>query len=280
MHTHHVTAFQLHQFGILLHDTAHADGTIAKYLRDARDFLLWSNNQLSASLIVDWKKHLLLNGYAPTTINSKLSALNTFCATFGWHDCKTPLMKIQHRLFLPAERELTLDDYHALIATARSLNKQRLALLTETLAATGIRVSELQYITRETVEKGRADIALKGKIRTILLPDKLCRKLLKYAKKEKIASGVIFVTRSGKRIDRRQIWAELKELAGHAGIDSRKVFPHNLRHLFAVTYYQSNKDIVRLADILGHSSVETTRIYLIGTGVEHQRQLNRLKFVS
>ena len=167
-----------------------------------------------------------------------------------------------------------------LLETADTLRKNRLALLIETICATGIRVSEVRYITMEAVRAGYADVALKGKIRTILLPAKLCRKLQKYARKQKIASGEIFITRTGKGVSRRQIWAEMKALCKKAGVAASKVFPHNLRHLFARTFYRACRDVAKLADVLGHSSIETTRIYLISTGVEHARQLERLGLIS
>ena len=189
-------------------------------------------------------------------------------------------LKIQRKLFRGTEKELTKEEYIRLLETANSGGKVRLALLIETICATGIRVSEVKYITVEAVERGRAEIALKGKIRTILLPGKLCRKLQKYARKQKITSGEIFLTRSGKGISRRQIWAEMKALCKRADVAPSKVFPHNLRHLFARTFYRVCRDVAKLADVLGHSSIETTRIYLISTGVEHARQLERLGLIS
>ena len=177
-------------------------------------------------------------------------------------------------------RELTREDYDRLIATARQLGRERLALLMETICATGIRVSEVKYLTVEAVEAGRAEISLKGKIRTILIPGKLCRKLRKYARTQKIVSGEIFLTRNGKGLSRRQIWAEMKSLCAKAGVEATKVFPHNLRHLFAQAFYRVCRDVVKLADVLGHSSIETTRIYLISTGEEHVRQLDRLGLIS
>lgn len=182
-------------------------------------------------------------------------------------------------MFRDSSRELTRSDYDALVATAKERGQERLALLMEAICATGIRVSEVRYLTVEAAQRGRAEIALKGKIRTILLPAKLCRKLLKYAKKEKIVSGEIFLTRNGKPLSRGQIWAEMKRLCKYAHVDPSKVFPHNLRHLFATAFYRACKDIVKLADVLGHSSIETTRIYLLTSGTEHQRQLDRLGFV-
>ena len=189
-------------------------------------------------------------------------------------------LKIQRKLFRGAEKELTKGEYSCLLETANCLGKTRLALLIETICATGIRVSEVKYITAEAVQVGRAEIALKGKIRTILLPGKLCRKLQKYSRRQKITSGEIFLTRSGKGISRRQIWAEMKALCKKANVAPSKVFPHNLRHLFARTFYHASRDVAKLADVLGHSSIETTRIYLISTGVEHTRQLERLGLIS
>ena len=167
-----------------------------------------------------------------------------------------------------------------LLETAQGQGKERLGLLMETMCATGIRVSEVKYITVEAARMGRAEIALKGKIRTILLPGKLCRKLLKYAKKQKTGTGEIFLTRSGRGLSRRQIWAEMKALCARAGVAASKVFPHNLRHLFARTFYRVCRDVVQLADVLGHSSVETTRIYLASTGVEYVRRMDRLSLFA
>ena len=188
-------------------------------------------------------------------------------------------LKIQRRLFRDDSRELTRPEYDRLLAAAREQGRERLALLLETICATGIRVSEVRYVTVETARTGRAEIALKGKIRTILLPGKLCRKLLKYARRQKIASGEIFLTRSGRGLSRKQIWAEMKSLCAKAGVAPTKVFPHNLRHLFARTFYRVCRDVARLADVLGHSSIETTRIYLISTGAEHAGTLERMGLV-
>ena len=171
-------------------------------------------------------------------------------------------------------------DIQRLLDTAHRLGQERLGLLVEAMGATGIRVSEVRYLTVEAARQGKAEISLKGKIRTILLPEKLCRKLLQYAQKQKTASGAIFRTKSGKELGRRQIWAEMKRLCGRAGVDPRKVFPHNLRHLFAMVFYRTSRDIVKLADLLGHSSIETTRIYLVTSGAEHQRTLDRLGLIS
>lgn len=258
-----------------------APGTREKYLRDLRAFALWLNGRpLEKELARAWKEDLQAQGYAPVTINAKLSALNGLFQFLGWEDCRVKFLKIQRRLFREERRELTRAEYDRLLETARSLGRERLALLMETICATGIRVSEVRYITVEAAQRGRAEISLKGKIRTILLPNKLCRKLLKYARKQKTASGEIFLTGSGKGLSRRQIWAEMKRLCRYAGVEPSKVFPHNLRHLFATAFYRACKDIARLADLLGHSSIETTRIYLVTSGLEHARQIERLGLVS
>lgn len=208
-----------------------------------------------------------------------LSALNSLLDFLGFGDCRVKFLKVQRRMFRDDSRDLTRSDYNALTAAAKAQNKTRLALLMEAICATGIRVNEVQYITVEAARAGRAEVALKGKIRTILIPSKLCRKLLKYAKKQKIASGEIFLTKSGKGLSRRQIWAEMKRLCAAAGVEPSKVFPHNLRHLFATAFYRACKDIAKLADVLGHSSIETTRIYLVTSGTEHRKQLDRLGLI-
>lgn len=196
----------------------------------------------------------------------------------GRGDCRVKYLKIQRRLFRRGERDLTKEEYKRLLEAAGSSGKERLALLMEVICATVIRVSETKYITAEAAQAGRVDISLKGKIRTILIPGKLCRKLQKYFKKQKIVSE-IFLTRNGKGLSRRQIWAEMKGLCEKAGVMPSKVFPHNLRHLFAKTFYHIYKDVAKLADVLGHSSIETTRIYLISTGMEHARLLERLGLI-
>ena len=258
-----------------------APATAEKYLRNVNAFFVWLGGRaVTKETVTGWKEHLLSHGYAPSTINAGLSALHGFFRFLGWEECRTRFLRIQRRIFRDPARELTRAEYNRLIAAARGRGKERLALTMETICATGIRVSEVQYITVESARSGRAEISLKGKIRVILLSSKLCRKLLKYAKKQKIVSGEIFLTENGKGLSRRQIWAEMKRLCGAADVKPTKVFPHNLRHLFASAYYRAYKDIVKLADVLGHSSLETTRIYLLTSGAEHQRQLDRLGFVS
>ena len=272
---------QFEEFCGWLREDEREPATIQKYLRDVQAFAEWLDGQaVTKEMVTRWKEHLQKLGHQPVTVNGKISALNKFFAFLGWTDCRVKYLKIQRRIFRSTEKELTKDDYARLVETARGLGRERLALLIEAICATGIRVSEVRYITVEAAQAGKADIALKGKIRTILVPGKLCRKLLKYARKKKIASGEIFLTRSGRSLSRRQIWAEMKALCEKAGVERSKVFPHNLRHLFARTFYRACRDVVKLADVLGHSSIETTRIYLISTGTEHARQLERLGLVS
>ncbi len=256
-------------------------GTREKYLRDIHAFAVWlGEKEVTKQNVLDWKAHLQQENYAPATINSMLAAVNAFFRFMHWDECRVKALRIQRRAFRDTARELTKQEYDLLVRTARGLGNERLALVMETICATGIRVSEVKYITAEAVRCGRVEISLKGKIRTILLPGKLCRKLRKYAEKQKIASGEIFLTRSGASLSRRQIWAEMKRLCRRAGVAPSKVFPHNLRHLFAMAFYRASRDIAKLADVLGHSSIETTRIYLMTTGTEHVRLMEQLHLVS
>ena len=281
MYEHILTEERIAAYGRNLATEERSHGTIENYLRHVRIFAAWLNGTpATKEQAAGWKEYLISKGYAPTTINSMLAALNGLFRFLGWDECRVKFLKVQRRLFRDAGRELTRPEYEHLLETAKERGQDRLVLLMEAICATGIRVSEVRYITVEAAQRGRAEISLKGKIRTILLPRKLCRKLLKYAKKNKTVSGEIFLTRNGTSLSRRQIWAELKHLCKYAGVEPSKVFPHNLRHLFATIFYKACKDIVRLADVLGHSSIETTRIYLVTSGTEHIRQLERLGLVS
>lgn len=281
MNDYMITADLISAYGCYLKQEERTPATLEKYLRDVRAFALWLDGKaVTKEAVTGWKDRLLAERRAPSTVNTALSALNGLFRFLGWEGCRARFVKVQRRLFRDPARELTRPDYDRLIATARELGKERLALVMETICATGVRVSELRYLTVEAVQRGRAEISLKGKIRTILIPTKLRRKLLKYAKKNKTASGEIFLTGNGKSLSRRQIWAEMKRLCIQAGVEPSRVFPHNLRHLFATAYYRAYRDIAKLADVLGHSSIETTRIYLLTSGAEHQRQLDRLGLVS
>ena len=281
MERHVIRESDIARFGAHLRGEEREAGTIEKYRRDVGAFAAWAGGRdVTRELAAAWKEHLRQTGYAPATINSMLTAANRFFRFLGWEEVRVKALRIQRRVFRSRERELSREEYARLVETARSSGRERLALLMETICATGIRVSEVRYITVEAARRGRAEISLKGKVRTILLPGKLCRKLLKYAGKNKTVSGEIFLTKNGKGLSRRQIWAELKRLCKYAGVAPSKVFPHNLRHLFATVFYRACKDIARLADVLGHSSMETTRLYLMTSGAEHARQLERLGLVS
>ena len=272
---------QLIQFRRRLEEEERSGATVEKYLRGVEQFAAFlEGGAVTKAAAARWKERLLAEGQSPSTVNGKLTALDRFLAFAGWEECRVRHLKVQRRLFRESSRELTREEYGRLVGAARAAGKERLELLLESVCATGVRVSEVKYLTVEAARRGKAEISLKGKIRTILLPGKLCRKLLKYAGRRKIASGEIFLTRGGKSLDRRQIWAEMKALCKKAGVAPSKVFPHNLRHLFARTFYRVCRDVARLADVLGHSSIETTRVYLISTGAEHARALERLRLIS
>ena len=269
----------LRNFAAYLRQEEKSAGTIEKYLRDAATFAAHMDGApVTKDAVAAWRDGLTVRGYAPTTVNSMVASVNALLRFLGWEDCRVKALRLQRRVFRDQSRELTREEYGRLLAAASG--KPRLALLMETICSTGIRVSEVQYITVEAARNGQTQISLKGKIRVIMFPGKLCRKLLKYARQQKITSGALFLTRCGKPLTRGQIWAEMKAVCKKAGVDPRKVFPHNRRHLFARTFYRATRDIAKLADVLGHSSVETTRIYLISTGEEHARVLDRLGLVS
>lgn len=276
-----ITNEQLQEFKEYLKNEERESSTIAKYLHDVQVFVGWlGEKEITKEKLTGYKEYLIEKKYNPKTINGILSAINKFLTFVGQSELKVKYLRIQRQLFRNSNRELTQAEYLKLINKAQELGKERLSLLMQTICATGIRVSELKYITVETVKAGKAEISLKGKIRTILLTGKLCKKLLKYAKHKKITSGEIFITRSGRGLGRKQIWAEMKALCKKSGVSAGKVFPHNLRHLFARAFYRVCKDVAKLADVLGHSSIETTRIYLISTGAEHLQTLNKLQLLS
>ena len=275
-----ISTEQLQAYRVHLREQEREESTIIKYTHSVSAFMSWLGARpLTKEDAVAWKEELK-SRCAPATVNASLAALNGFFRFIGRDDCRLKFLKVQRRVFRDQSRELSQQKFRRLVESAAAHGKTRLALLLETIGGTGIRVGEVRYITVEAAQTGKAEITLKGKIRTILLPSKLCRKLLKYAKKQGISSGVIFRTRTGRLLTRRQIWAEMKSICKAAGVDGSKVFPHNLRHMFAVAFYRACRDVVKLADVLGHSSIDTTRIYLMTSEKEHQRQLNRLRLVS
>lgn len=276
-----ITKATIEQFEAYLHKEERSNGTVDNYIRNVRELAAWLAGQaVTKEQLVAWKDALQAKRLQPTTVNAKLAAIGCFLRVMGWQDCQVRFLRVQRRVFREKEKELTREEYEKLLAAAQQQGSARLALLLETICATGVRVSEVQYITVEAARRGRADVTMKGKIRTILIPNKLCRKLLKYAKQTKTTSGKIFLTRNGTALSRKQIWAEMKSLCQAAGVSPGKVFPHNLRHLFATVFYRACHDIVKLADVLGHSRIETTRIYLVTTGFEYAKQLEQLGLVS
>lgn len=253
--------------------------TIEKYTRDIRSFLIFADGRpITKSLLISYKEKLKTE-YAPSSVNSMLVAINRFLRYLNMGNCCVKQLKIQKQIFRDEKRELTKREYERLLIAAKEKKNERLYLLLQTICATGIRISELRFITTEAVEKGKAVVDNKGKNRIVFLPGKLCKVLAKYIRKRGLASGSVFVTKTGKPLDRSNIWKAMKSLCEAANVCHEKVFPHNLRHLFARCYYTMHRDIARLADILGHNSIETTRIYMVSAGYEHCSQIERLNLI-
>ncbi len=270
---------------ILAEFKAHLDSeeksavTISKYVRDVQGFLEFAGSEpITKELCISYKNHLIgLGRYTAGSVNTMLASVNSFVKFIGRPDCTVSYMKAQKELFSPAEKELTKAEYIRLLDAARTA--ERLSLILQTICSTGIRVSELQYFTVETIKKGEVTVRCKNKFRNIIIPRELAKKLNAYVRKHKIKSGIIFRTRSGRPIDRSNIWTAMKRLCLRAGVMPTKVFPHNLRKLFARSFYSIEKDIARLADILGHTSINTTRIYIMTSGAEHRRQIESLRLI-
>lgn len=273
-----ITSTLINAFEERLYEEEKSENTIEKYLRDVRKFALFLQNQcVCKELVVEYKTQLL-NDYTITSANSMIAAVNCFLHFAGWNDCCVKQYKVQPIVYYPEEKELSKEEYFKLIKTSQNSN-ERISMIIQTICSTGIRVSELQYITVESVKKGKAVVTCKGKTRIILITNNLKKKLLEYAKKKRIFTGIIFRTRTGNPISRCNIWREMKAVCKVAGVNPEKVFPHNLRHLFARTFYAIEKDIVKLADVLGHSSINTTRIYLLTTYREHMQRMERLHLI-
>ena len=275
-----LTEKSVEDFVYFLRNEEKSRNTVEKYLRDAKAFFAFlKGEEVTKETVIAYKQRLLENGYAPRSVNSVLASLNSLFAFLGWHDCRVKALKLQRQIFCPEEKELTKAEYERLCRAAKEKHNERLNLILQTICGTGIRVSELSFITAEAVKSGEAVVSLKGKTRTVFLVKPLQKKLLRYLAEQKIQSGPVFVTRTGKPMSRTNIWREMKGLCGEAGVNPQKVFPHNLRHLFARVFYGIEKDIAKLADILGHSSIETTRIYIISTGTEHRRRMERMRLI-
>lgn len=254
-------------------------GTLEKYQRELLDLAKYlAGKKVTREDLVVWKEELEKR-YSPAGVNGRLVAANGFFSFFGRYDLRLKLLKIQKEIFMREEKELTRAEYGRLVRTAERKRKERLSLLIQTICATGIRVSELEFITVEAVKRGRAEVNCKGKRRVIFLPVRLQKKLKAYAAKKGISEGVIFAAKSGRPLHRGNIWAEMKKLCKDAEVSPEKVFPHNLRHLFARIFYSLDKDIAKLADMLGHSNIETTRIYIMESGRIHRQKLERMRLV-
>ena len=271
-----ITDDLIEKFKDFLINEEKASATLEKYMRDIKAFSEWvSGFELDKRRVLDYKEYLIGN-FAPASVNSVLSSLNSFFEFNNWYELKVKMLKIQKQIFAQKDKELSKTEYERLLDAAKAKSNERLYLLMQTICSSGIRVSELQHITVEAVKVRKATLNCKGKMRIVILPKELCRMLTEYAKTQKITSGSIFVTKTGKPLDRSTIWKMMKALCESARVSKDKVFPHNLRHLFARTFYTLQKDIVRLADILGHSSINTTRIYTMETGEIHRKQIQKL----
>ena len=271
-----ITEKLIDSFRLWLYEEERSENTIEKYLRDIRRFAKCvGKTDLQKADVLDYKRKLC-ESYSPRSVNSVISSINAFFTFMGWYELKIKTLKIQRRIFADKSKELSKTEYERLLIAAQNRKNERLYYLMQTVASTGLRVSEIKYVTCEAVRQGQAVINCKGKIRQIFLPKKLCKMLKEYTKAKNIKSGSVFITRNGRPLDRCAIWKMLKNLCESANVEKSKVFPHNFRHLFARTFYSLQKDIVRLADILGHSSVETTRIYTMESGTEHIKQLQKL----
>lgn len=275
-----LTSEAIQNFKKYLKEEEKSKNTIEKYMRDVWEFTTYMNGaEITKESVIAYKDKLISESYAVRSINSMLASLNSLFSFLNWMDCRVKSIKLQRQIYCPEEKELTKAEYMRLVNTAKQKGNERLNLILQTICGTGIRVSELQYITVEAVKNGEAIVSLKGKTRSVFIVKELKKKLLRYAAEQGITSGTIFITRTGRPMSRTNIWREMKNLYEHAGVNPQKVFPHNLRHLFARVFYGIEKDIAKLADILGHSSINTTRIYIISTGDEHRRRMENMRLI-
>ena len=274
-----ITAKKIAEFKEHLILEERSEITVEKYIRDVKAFSVYTqNSDITKETVIAYKKHLQEN-YAVRSVNSMLASINSLFAFLGWLDLKVKSLKLQQQVFCPEEKELTKAEYARLCRTAERKHNERLNLILQTICGTGIRVSELQFITVEALKQGEAVVNCKAKTRSVFIVKELKQKLLRYAAEQGIKNGMIFVTRTGKPISRTNIWREMKALCIEANVNPQKVFPHNLRHLFARVFYGIEKDIAKLADILGHSSINTTRIYIISTGTEHRQRMENMRLI-
>ena len=269
----------LNAFETMLKEDEKSKHTVEKYMRDVRCFQCFAEERGIDKVLTIEYKAFLEKEYATASANSMIAALNSFLRFAGWEDCCVKQFKVQKKAYCSENEELTKAEYLSLVRTADDKRNERLSLLIQTICGTGIRVSEVSFITVEAARQGEATVYCKGKRRTVFIVSALRKKLLRYAKEHDIRSGMIFVTKSGKAMNRSNIWREMKELCKQSGVSPNKVFPHNLRHLFARTFYGIEKDIAKLADILGHSNINTTRIYIISTGAEHKHRMESMRLI-
>lgn len=270
---------QIRKFKEQLYYNEKSTATIQKYVASIEKFTEYLNGEeLTKERLLEYRKWMEQR-YSPQTVNVEISAINAWLKFCKMDSLRLKMLRVQRESFLSEEREITKAEYQKLLSTAKRIGKERLYLIMMTLGGTGIRISELKYITVEAIQCGRAQIRMKGKNRTILLPEKLCKRLKRYVKKRGICSGYIFRTRSGKPVDRSNVWHEMKAISEEAGIRKEKVFPHNFRHLFARLFYSMEKNIAHLADVLGHSRIETTRIYVAASARDYERILNRMELI-
>ena len=276
-----ITQLMLEKYMEYLKEEEKSRATISKYIRDIKKLSDYAGGrEITKKLVLDYKEDLRINKkYKLSSINSFLIAVNRFLEYMGWYGMRVKTYNIQREVFAPAGRDLSMQEYRKLVYAAKYKGKKRLAMVIQTICATGIRISELSNVTVDSVRQGIVDIYCKRKQRKVLLPKKLKKMLVKYIKENNINNGIVFCTSSGKALDRSNLWREMKALGNEAGVTKEKVFPHNLRHLFAKTFYKIDKDIAKLADLLGHSSIETTRSYIMTTYEEHQRQLDSMGLV-
>ncbi|WP_302193151.1 tyrosine-type recombinase/integrase [uncultured Ruminococcus sp.] len=275
-----LTDDKISSFAIYLKNEEKSKNTIEKYIRDVKLFFAYVKSvEITKEKVIAYKNKLICDNYAIRSVNSMIASINSLFVFLGWLDLKAKNIKLQRQIYYPEEKELTKAEYIRLCRTAERKHNERLNLILQTICGTGIRVSELRFITVEAVKSNVAIVSLKGKTRSVFIVKELKKKLLRYAKNQNIKSGMIFVTRTGKAINRTNIWREMKSLCKDANVNPQKVFPHNLRHLFARVFYGIEKDIAKLADILGHSSIDTTRIYIISTGTEHRRCMENMRLI-
>lgn len=279
MKGHFLTSKEIERFRNYLREEEKSENTMEKYIRDVTAFSAFCDGTITKDTVIAYNQNLIDSGYAVRSINSMLASINSLFSFLGWYELRVKSLKVQQQVFCSEEKELTKAEYERLCRTAEKKQNERLCLILQTICGTGIRVSELQFITVEAVRKGEATVSLKGKTRSIFIVRDLQKKLLRYISEQHIMTGAIFITRTGKPLSRTNIWREMKNLCLEAEVNPEKVFPHNLRHLFARVFYDIEKDIAKLADILGHSSINTTRIYIISTGTEHRQRMERMRLI-